>query len=143
MGRVSTDPWRSVAAQLAALALLLRALLLPAGCAPGLESLAAPADEKAAVLALLDAARYGALCSHGPATDEDGGSPSKQPGKSGHHPNSACCSSCCTVATAAAAAVIPVPQEGGQVLAGHSSEAILPASYTITRNRSPPAFLSA
>ena len=145
MGGVSRNRWRSVAAQLAALALLLRAVLLPADCAPGSNDLSGRAEEtsSATVLALLDPAAYGALCSHGIAVDEGAGSSSGQPGKSSQHSPSACCGICCIPALPAVLAALPIPHAEKQVFAGNRPETLRLAARTVTRNRDPPALLSA
>ena len=146
MGGVGRNRWRSVAAQLAALALLLRAVLLPAGCAPGSNDLSGLAGEagSAAVLALLDPGAYGLLCSHhGTGAGEDAGSPSNQPGKHGQHSPSTCCAVCCVPALPAALASLPVPHAETQAFAASHPEAVRLAVRAVTRNRDPPAFLSA
>ena len=145
MGGVGRKRWRSVAAQLAALALLLRAVLLPADCTPGSHDLSglAEATGGAAVLALLDPAAYGVLCTHGTGADEGAGSSSGQPGKSGQHSPSACCGICCIPALPAVLVALPVPQAGTQVFAANRPDTLRLAVRTVTRNRGPPALLSA
>jgi hypothetical protein len=123
----------------------LRAVLLPAGCAPGYDALPSLAEEtgSAAVLALLDPGTYGVLCTHGTGADEGAGSSSGQPGKHGKHSPSACCAVCCVPALPVVLAALPVPHAEKQVFAGNRSETIRRAARTVTRNRGPPAFLSA
>jgi hypothetical protein len=146
MGGVDRNRWRSVAAQLAALALLLRAVLLPADCSSGLTGLPSAANEAvgASVLTLLDPVAYGLLCSHGTGAEEDAGpSPSGQPGKHGQHSSPACCGMCCVPALPAVLAELPALHAQSQTFAGAFAESVRLATNSLTRNRSPPAFLSA
>jgi len=138
MGRVSRDRWRSVGAQLAALALLLRAVLVPV-C--GLESPSAPGGQPqtAAVLALAEFGDEHALCLNGP--DADSGSPSKQSGDSKYH--KACCASCCAPSLPATLAAVYLPHAGPQLFDASGPETPAPATPVTARNRGPPAFLSA
>jgi len=143
MGGVDRNRWRSVAAQLAALALLLRALLLPADCSFGLPS--APEEAVgASVLTLLDPVAYGLLCTHGTGAEEDAGpSPSGQPAKHGQHSAPACCGMCCVPALPSVLAGLPALHAQSQIFAGASAESVRLAANALTRNRSPPVFLSA
>ena len=137
-GRVSRNRWRSVAAQLAALALLLRAVLFPV-C--GLEGPSTPAGEPqtAAVLALAELGDEHALCLHG--SDADTGSPSNQSGDGKYH--KACCASCCTPSLPAALAAVHLPHADPQLFDVSGPQILAPAALAATRNRGPPAFLSA
>jgi hypothetical protein len=125
--------------------LLLRAVLLPADCSSGLTGLPSAANEAvgASVLTLLDPAAYGLLCSHGTGAEEDAGPSSGQPGKHGQHLSPACCGMCCVPALPAVLAGLPAPQAQSQIFAGAFAESVRLAANSLTRNRSPPAFLSA
>jgi hypothetical protein len=131
-----------VAAQLAAIALLLRAVLLPVSCASGIIGLpASPEDDRSIALALLDPAEAGVLCSHGAASQEDGSS--RQSGKHGEHSPSACCGICCMPALPAGYAVLAIAQAKERAAAIHRPDAVRLSVRAPTRNRDPPAFLSA
>lgn len=128
-----------MAAQLAALALLLRSLVLAAGCAPGLGFPTHSTKETGdpAILALLAPAAYNVICHGAAAYDAPDRSSKHSSGENGQ--SSSCCGDCCMPFLPAAPAAFPVPRPDGEPLAAKRPDSVRLAGRETIRNRGPPA----
>ena len=129
MGGAKHRVWQGAAAYVAVIALLFRALLVPAGCTEPAN--AGALDGFAAVICPLNAG--------GSGTPQSGDGP----GESSHH-HSACLScTCCAVAVPVAVPDLDVLTSGKPAFALEIWRAPEGAASLVPRNRGPPLTLSA
>jgi hypothetical protein len=137
MWRGKQRGWQGAVAHVAMIALLLRAVLLPAGCFVSLAA-AASADDGA----VSDSAAVQICTLHGGQDAGGSADPDAGSGKKSHHTSPACASACCTVAVPAAVAVFNPPSAGLPAFNIESWRTPAGAASLALRNRGPPSTLS-
>jgi hypothetical protein len=123
--------WKGAVAHVAMIALLFRALLVPAGCPVPLDAGALTSSNSPAIICSVHGGQDA-----GGAADPDGGA-----GKKSHHTSPACASACCAVAVPVAAS-IDLPSAGQPVFHLETWHAPAGAAGLALRNRGPPVTLT-
>jgi hypothetical protein len=129
MGGAKHRVWQGAAAYVAAIAMLFRALLVPAGCT-------VPADARA-----LDG--FAAVICSVHAGGSDTPQPGDAPGKTSHHHTVCTSTTCCAFAVPAAAPDLDLLTSGKSAFALEIWRAPEGAASLVPRNRGPPLTLSA
>ncbi len=124
MGGAKLRVWQVAAAHVAAIALLFRAVLVPAGCTAPANAVAL--DGFAAVICSINAG--------GSDTPQSGGDPAN----SSHHHTACASSTCCAAAVPVAAPDLDVLTSGKPVFAQEIWRAPADAAHLVPRSRGPP-----
>ncbi len=125
--------WQGAVAHVAMIALLFRALLVPAGC---------PVPPDAGPLTSVDSPAIHICSVHGGQDTGGAADPDAGSGKKSHHTSPACASACCAVAAPVAAALFDPPSAGQRVFNIETRQAPASAACLALRNRGPPVTLS-